>query len=185
KLERLNFFGIRNVLLIDFSAEFSKMTGSDFFTVLFNNFKIKKVVAGHNFNLGRNKSMDVAGLKKILGGIELEIIEPEEYDGKIISSSRIRTDIAEGNFTNVKAMLQTEYTIDLTESILRRLKTSGFILEKDKIHQIIPKTGNYKGNVLANEIKYPCDIEITEQTIKLVLPEINIANNRIDYLYFM
>jgi FAD synthase len=184
KLARLNFFGIHGVVLIDFSVDFSKMTGSDFFKILFQYFNIKKVAVGQNFYFGHNKGTDVTGLQKILGGIELEIVKPQEYDGKIVSSSRIRKDVRNGNFEDVREMLDNEYALDLSKIRLEWKNSNLFLIDQGQTSQILPVEGVYQGRVAGKTTDFPCEIRIGNAQLAVHIPGRKIDHNETDSLYF-
>jgi FAD synthase len=184
KLARLDFFGIQGVVLIDFSMDFSKMTGGDFFDVLFDNFIIKKVAAGQNFFFGHNKDTDVPGLKKLLGGIELEIVNPQEYDGKVVSSSRIRKEIRNGNFEDVREMLKNEYALDLSKISLDWKSDNRFLMDQGQTTQILPVEGDYKGRITGKAVDIPCDIKVGNGKLEVFIDRRNVDKRETDILCF-
>jgi riboflavin kinase/FMN adenylyltransferase len=107
--EKLNIFekmGVTRTILIDFSEKFSKMKGSVFIEYLIKRGLVFLAV-GSNFRCGHCLSTDAREIRRMTGerGIETEIVPSVLFEGEPISSSRIRTAIAAGDFEKVKAAL--------------------------------------------------------------------------------
>jgi riboflavin kinase/FMN adenylyltransferase len=115
KLAALDEAGIQLCVLIDFSGNFSKLAGSEFVSTLVRSFGVRSFVVGSDFKCGHRLSTDAASLKAIAGslGAEAEIIPPVIVEGETVSSSRIRSAIADGRTDLALAMLGRPYTLDL------------------------------------------------------------------------
>ncbi len=75
------------------------LTAHEFFErVVIGQFAAKGMVEGPTFGFGRDRGGDAALLGEWCraAGLEFEVVEPTERDGRIISSSRIRAALAEG-----------------------------------------------------------------------------------------
>ncbi|OHD27665.1 MAG: hypothetical protein A2Y38_23680 [Spirochaetes bacterium GWB1_59_5] len=115
KLAALAEAGIEQCVLIDFSGNFSKLAGSEFVLTLIRSFGVRSFVVGSDFKCGHRLSTDATGLKAIAVslGAEAEIVEPVTIEGEAVSSSRIRSAIADGRTDLALAMLGRPYTLDL------------------------------------------------------------------------
>jgi len=115
KLAALEEAGIEQCVLIDFSGNFSKLAGSEFVSTLIRSFGVRSFVVGNDFKCGHRLSTDATGLKSIAEslGADAEIVEPVTIDGEAVSSSRIRSAIADGRTDLALAMLGRPYTLDL------------------------------------------------------------------------
>ena len=82
--------------------------------VLVNTLNAKEVYCGFNFTFGKEKSGDVSTLEKLLKekNIKLNVQEPVRDENKeIISSTRVRNYIKEGNFEKVRELLGHNFII--------------------------------------------------------------------------
>jgi len=115
KLAALEEAGIKQCVLIDFSGNFSKLAGSEFVSILIRSFGVRSFVVGSDFKCGHRLSTDATGLKVIAQSLdaEAEIVEPVTIEGEAVSSSRIRSAIADGRTDLALAMLGRPYTLDL------------------------------------------------------------------------
>lgn len=115
KLAALEEAGIEQCVLIDFSGNFSKLAGSEFVSTLIRFFGVRSFVVGSDFKCGHRLSTDATELKSIAESLdsEAEIIEPVTFEGEAVSSSRIRSAIADGRTDLALAMLGRPYTLDL------------------------------------------------------------------------
>lgn len=114
KLAALEDAGIEACVLIDFSGNFSKLAGSEFVSTL-GSFGVRSFVIGSDFKCGHRLSTDAVGFKAEAGsfGADTEIVEPVTVEGEPVSSSRIRSAIADGRTDLALAMLGRPYTLDL------------------------------------------------------------------------
>mgnify|MGYP006292562097 CR=1 FL=1 len=136
KLKLFSAYGIRYVVLIDFSADFSKLTGSGFFSIIGEHIEIEYVCLGKIFHCGRNNDTHSEQVRTMLGseGIQVEIIEQVPYKTVPVSSTRIRKELLAGNIADVNKMLGRYYELDCNEGI-------------SNIRQIIPSDGMYTTNI--------------------------------------
>lgn len=74
---------------------------------------VRALVEGPNFLFGRGRHGDVHLLADLCqhSGIELEVVEPLEIDGRIVSSSRIRKLLAAGRVEAARQMLTEPHRI--------------------------------------------------------------------------
>ena len=82
--------------------------------VLVDTLNAKEVYCGFNFTFGKEKSGDVSTLEKLLKekNIKLNVQEPVRDENKeIISSTRVRNYIKEGNFEKVRELLGHNFII--------------------------------------------------------------------------
>ncbi len=116
--QRLSCFehlGVGLVCLIDFSADFGKIGGKDFISLIQDRLKLRYLAIGSNFRCGYGLDTDatrIAALNKALG-IRTDIVPSVQKDGLPVSSSRIRTAMASGDLVEVRALLGRDIEIDL------------------------------------------------------------------------
>src|SRR5574344_628140 len=65
KLNILKKLAISTVILIDFSADFGRISGESFMALLCNKLQLKFLTVGEDFVFGHNRDTDVSVLKKL------------------------------------------------------------------------------------------------------------------------
>lgn len=92
KVEAMEKLGIKAVYMLDFNI-IKDVTPEDFvFQVLKKTLNAKFVVCGFNYHFGSGGNANADDLKSLCSqcGIQVYVQPPVYYDGKVISSSRIR-----------------------------------------------------------------------------------------------
>jgi riboflavin kinase/FMN adenylyltransferase len=143
--------GIGLSVLIDFSLEFSRVSGSEFLGTLVDSFALERAVIGHDFRCGHRMSMDAQAVASFLArhGVAVEIVPPVEDAGGIISSTRVRKAIAAGEFAEAWRMLGRPFTLDATDEQVEwdgpeawiALDVRGLFPESS---QLLPPPGRYR-----------------------------------------
>ena len=125
----------------------------------------KAVVEGPNFYFGKDRAGDVVSLSELCATnqLALEIVNPiAEPAGGIISSSRVRSELATGNLKAVTAMLNRPF--QLTGKVTmgaQRGRTIGFpTANLAEIQTWIPAPGVYAGRVVVDGEAYAAAINI-------------------------
>jgi riboflavin kinase/FMN adenylyltransferase len=114
KLELLNKTGLKNVIIVEFTKEFSKITSEQFVKdYLHGLLNARIVVAGFNHHFGFNKEGDYRHLwtwQEKYSFKAVEIPEQEVYH-ETVSSTKIRQAISEGYIQRANAYLDDYYLI--------------------------------------------------------------------------
>jgi FAD synthase len=114
KLELLEKAGLNNVIIIEFTREFSKVTSEQFVRdFLHGMLHAKVVVVGFNHHFGFNKEGDYKKLWAWQGkyNFEAEEIPEQEVHHETVSSTKIRQAISEGYIQRANAYLDHYYII--------------------------------------------------------------------------
>jgi riboflavin kinase/FMN adenylyltransferase len=114
KLDLLEKAGLDNVIIVEFTREFSKITSEQFVRdFLHGILHAKVVVAGFNHHFGFNKEGDYKQLWDWQGKyhFEAEEIPEQEVYHETVSSTRIRQAISEGYIQRANAYLDHYYII--------------------------------------------------------------------------
>jgi riboflavin kinase/FMN adenylyltransferase len=156
KLELMEAAGIQVCVLIDFSANFSKMGGYDFISILVKSCGVQTFVVGSDFKCGHRLSTDALGVGQISRnlGSETEIVNPVSLDGKVVSSSRIRATISEGRMDQALAMLGRPYTLDLRSIRLGQV-TGKIVTSIPLLGAVVPAAGQYAVQLFDGAQEYP------------------------------
>jgi riboflavin kinase/FMN adenylyltransferase len=167
KNAKMAALGVGVVVLIDFSLEFSTLTGKNFIGQLRNCLDLRKIVVGYNFHFGRNKDTEASGLERMLegSGIEVEVMQPSLYDHEVVSSSRLRCAILEGRFSQARTMLAADYTVDLLETA--DVRRAGDVVEvhRHSLCQLLPKKGRYSAVLLTDTGGIETRVEISSRAL--------------------
>lgn len=114
KLELLRKAGLENILIIEFTRDFSETTSEEFISdYLHGILKTKVVVAGFNHHFGFNQEGDYRQLWEMRGkyNFEAEEIPEQEVQNETVSSTKIRQAIKEGFIQKANAYLDHYYIV--------------------------------------------------------------------------
>ncbi|MDY5578266.1 MAG: bifunctional riboflavin kinase/FAD synthetase [Lachnospiraceae bacterium] len=113
--EKNDFFMLQDIdYLIDIKldADFLKLEASEFIEkYLVQRLGVKKIVCGQDFHFGKNRSGDVPFLKKESEkyGFSVSVVSPVTISDTVISSTKIREELRNGNIPQVNQMLGHPY----------------------------------------------------------------------------
>ena len=114
RIGRCRDYGLDLMFLLRFNEEFARQSPERFVRdVLVRGARAKRVVVGHDFRFGSRAAGDVGMLQKLARRYEFEVIcvDPVTEDGERISSSRIRTALAQGDLDEVSRLTGRPYGI--------------------------------------------------------------------------
>lgn len=114
KIELLRKAGLDNVIIIEFTREFSRITSEEFVRdILCGVLGAKVIVVGHNHHFGFNQEGDYRRLWEWREkyGFEAEEIPMQEVQNETVSSTRIRQALTEGYIQRANAYLDHFYLI--------------------------------------------------------------------------
>jgi len=114
KLKLIESLEVDGVMLIPFSLEFSKTTAKDFVCqILWEQLRIKKIFIGHDYTFGKGKEGNEEFLarygKKL--GFQVDVTNAVKVGEIIISSTRIRNAILDGDVKTACALLGRPYNL--------------------------------------------------------------------------
>lgn len=159
KIEILETHNIDIVCFKEFDSEFMKMTPKDFIRSLVFEYNIKGIVVGFNYKFGYKNLGNVELLKELQSeyGYELHVMEPCIYNNEVISSTRIRKALEDGEVQEASEMLGLPYTLKGEVVHGKKLgRTIGFPTANLKCDKnfVLPKNGVYYTNVKVNNNIY-------------------------------
>lgn len=155
KLEYLEEENVDIVVLRTFTKEFMSIDAEDFIKLLCEDYNVKGIIVGFNFRFGYKNLGNVDLLKDLQSkyGYELYIMDSYTYKGEIISSTRVRECILEGNVSEAANMLPKPYFIKgkvvYGKQLGRTIGIPTANLEFDN-KMVIPEKGVYYTNVKYN-----------------------------------
>lgn len=160
KIKKLNKLGIDMMVNIPFDEEMTKISAEDFAKkILKEKLGAKQVIVGHDFTFAKNKEGDTK-LLKILGNkynFKVDVVSPVKINDIRVSSTYIRTLIAEGSVDKVKEYLGRNYQLEGEVIKCKQIgRTIGFPTANIKIEDeiLIPKCGIYATKVYIDDEMY-------------------------------
>lgn len=158
KIVLLQKIGIDNLIIHPFDKEFSQLTAEEFVKkILVDQLQIQKIIIGYDHRFGRNRTADINDLI-LFGekyGFEVEQISVQEIDDIAVSSTKIRTSLANGTVTLANEYLGYNYFFTGIVVKGKQLgRTIGFPTANIHIkedYKLIPKNGVYLVKSLLNQ----------------------------------
>jgi len=140
--ERFAALGVTHLVLIDFSAQFSRLSGREFIVALQRAMSLRKLVVGVDFRCGRGRDTDVGELQRLLAsaGVQVVVVPPVMGGGDsdsrtvvggaiaakggtgVVSSTRIRASVRAGDFTAAREMMGVPFEVDLSGVVAAPLR---------------------------------------------------------------
>ena len=150
KTSLLDAIGIDNLVIHPFDKDFSRLTAEEFVTsILVDQFQIHKIIIGYDHRFGRNRTADINDLIEFgeKYGFEVEQISVKELNDISVSSTKVRTALAEGNISLANSYLGYDYFLSGKVIEGKRLgRTIGFPTANVEIngdYKLIPLNGVY------------------------------------------
>ena len=150
KIYLLRKHGVENLLTINFTKEFASLTAEEFiYDYLINGIGLSEIVLGHDHHFGKGRSGNVELLKKI-GAKEKFIVttaDPFLIDGEVVSSTKIRNAISDGDVAKANKLLGRNYSFGgVVVSGDKRGRELGFPTANIKLssqEKLLPASGIY------------------------------------------
>lgn len=148
KIKLLEALGLDALILIPFTLEYAQTTAESFILdVLWKNLQVRKIFIGHDYSFGKdkrgNEDMLTAFGKKL--GFDVAVINAVAVGDTVISSTRIRAAILEGDVKTAAMLLGRPYNVSGTViEGKRRGAALGFPTANIKPHkELLPAKGVY------------------------------------------
>ncbi len=161
KIPLLEQLEIDELIIINFDQEFSNLTAREFIEeILVGKLNPGFLMVGYNHAFGKNREGNVENLKEgsQIYDFKLEIVDPVDTQGEVISSSKIRSELTLGHFTRASKMLGHPYPIFGSVTYGSGLgKTLGYPTANLSVpeQKLLPKAGVYSGRVqIENQTYY-------------------------------
>ncbi len=165
KAELLGELGIDAVVAFPTDAAFLQLGPREFFDrIVRGALGARVVVEGTNFFFGRNRQGNVELLRRFCdeAGMILEVVEPVEVDGQVVSSSRVRALVSEGRMEEVCRLLTRPYRIRgrVIHGAGRGVQLGYPTANLSEIATLLPAEGIYAGRALADDAWWPAAISL-------------------------
>lgn len=152
KLEVLDELGVDIVCLVDFTQEFMHLEPEKFINILVEKYNAKGIIVGFNYRFGHKNKGNITLLKELSERLnfDLHIVSAYKSTNEIVSSTKIRMEISEGNVQEATELLNRPFLLRGEIVNGKKLgRTIGFPTANLKIDEdmILPKIGVYYTNV--------------------------------------
>jgi riboflavin kinase/FMN adenylyltransferase len=161
KIEVLDSLGIDNIFIINFTKEFSQQSPEEFINkFLVEGIGVKEVVIGYDHHFGKGRGGNIDILKKMgkEAGFEVTAVSECSVGDKIISSTKIRNLINDGDLNVVSKMLGRLYSFNGTvvhgDDRGKKLGFPTANLKLDDESKILPNIGIYAVECILDDEKY-------------------------------
>jgi len=165
KAELLKANGVDWVVAYPTDKALLHLSAHDFFKqIVRDTLDSKAMVEGANFYFGHNREGTIGRLKELTSaaGISLDVVEPVEIDGAIVSSSRVRQLIAAGDLSGANRLLSQPYRIRgiVTHGAGRGAKIGFPTANLAGIDTLLPAVGVYAGRAWVSGKRWPAAINL-------------------------
>jgi riboflavin kinase/FMN adenylyltransferase len=171
KLSALEAAGVTRAVLIDFSGNFSKLTGREFIGLLKKSCRIGYMALGVNFRCGYRLDTGARSIRTWMmeDGIAVDVVEPVLEGRRPVSSSRVRAAVSAGDLSAAAALLGRALRIDLSGMAVSE-GGEGRCYDAASASRITPRTGSYRVLVhgLSGEKR---ETEVFIKDRKIFIPE--------------
>lgn len=181
----LKDFGIENLLVIPFTRQFAATSSEEFVkSFLIEKIGMKGIIIGHDHHFGKGRDGNQQTLAELSEqfGFVLHKVEAVSFEKKIISSSKIRIALKNGNLAEANTFLNRNYFFSgkVVEG-MKRGRTIGFPtanLHPLNPNKLIPANGVYAVEVFWRDKVFKGMMNIgvrpTFNSATDVIPEVNI-----------
>lgn len=155
KLQVLKQTGLDKILILPFTRDFSELPPADFIKgILVGRVGLRKIWIGYDHGFGRDRSggIELLQTEGPIAGFSVEQVGAQEVGSVIVSSTKIRESIRNGQVDLAAEMLGYPYTVSgivsRGEGIGRKIgfPTANLFVEHPR--KLIPKSGVYHVDLL-------------------------------------
>jgi len=157
KTELIEMSGIDVLLIVPFTREFAATSADEFVSsLLVGRLGVKELVVGYDYAFGKGRSGNIDFLRKQgeIHGFPVTVVDAFYVRGQLVSSTRIRELIREGEMSAARELLGRFYQIRGTVQIGKQrggpvigFPTANLQFDKE---DLVPKHGVYVTQVICN-----------------------------------
>ena len=144
----LRSLGAKSVVSVPFTLEMAHLSTEQFIDLLAEKWDVRGLVVGYNYTCGDRGAGTPETLREIgqRRGFSVFVVEPVQYEGETVSSTRIRETVERGDVSLAETLLLRRYTLSGTvvenKRIGRRIGFPTANIDAD-IRRVIPADGVY------------------------------------------
>ena len=148
RMEQFAAIGLEAALVLRFDRALAALSPEEFVRgVLVDELKTAAVLVGQNFHFGHRQGGDVETLAKLGSrfGFSVHIIDPVVIDGEFVSSTAVRTAIAEGRVSHAARLLGRPFALrgEIVRGAGRGATVLFPTLNLAPEQELLPKVGVY------------------------------------------
>jgi riboflavin kinase / FMN adenylyltransferase len=186
KINLLQKAGLDNLVVVEFTLEFSKTTSVDFVkNILLNKLHARKIVVGFNHHFGHNREGDYEELRQLgmKNGFEVEEIPEQDIHNESVSSTKIRKAIQEGSIQKANAYLDHQYIMmghmRKSSHMLEEIGFPCYSLQIEEESKLVPPNGVYAVTLVGEDqfSRAMCFIRKNEAVPLETLVEVHVLEN--------
>ena len=152
KIEFIESFGMDYLVLARFTEQFAAKHPDEFVgEVLVDGLKAAEVLVGRNFSFGKGRAGNVRYLKTLAStfGFHVDVVPPVKRSGAVVSSSRVRAMVLDGDLRRAGALLGRPFSIKGRVAKGSRIGQSiGFpTANLEVLSELVPSNGVYAARV--------------------------------------
>lgn len=165
KAELLAELGVTAVWSYPTDETLLKLAAEEFFQrIVCDALQARAMVEGPNFQFGRQRQGNVKLLQELCQakGLALEVVQPVATDGDLVSSSRVRESIKQGDVATARQLLTRPYRLRglVTHGAQRGAKIGFPTANLAGIDTLVPPVGVYAGRSFTQQGIWPAAINI-------------------------
>jgi riboflavin kinase/FMN adenylyltransferase len=170
KVKLLEEMGVDHLIILPFTNELSQMSSEDFIRdILVDKIQTKTLVIGYDHKFGKNRegSFEYLQSHSHLFGFAIEEISRQDVDDLGVSSTKIRTALAQGDIATANKYLGRPY--DLSGQVVKGQqigRSLGFPTANIQIaedYKLLPRDGAYAVHAEVNSIRYKAILNIGDR----------------------
>ena len=165
KAKLLAQHGVYKIIAYPTDERLLELTAERFFQeIVIDALDAKAMVEGPNFFFGHNREGNVERLGEMTqaAGITLDVVEPYKLDGELVSSSRVRRLISDGEVSKAAEMLSAPYRIRgmVTHGAGRGSQLGFATANLEAVDTLLPQVGVYAGRAWVGSDGYAAAISL-------------------------
>jgi riboflavin kinase/FMN adenylyltransferase len=160
KLESLRQAGLHGVLVVDFTPALAALGGDAFFDrTLAGRVRFAAIHVGENFRFGHRREGDLALLARIgeRHGFTVHGVSPVSAAGRVVSSTAIRSALAEGDVALARRMLGRPYVVsgEVVHGDGRGRRLDCPTANLEPANEVLPRPGVYVTETTVIAARFP------------------------------
>ena len=170
KVKLLEEMGVDHLIILPFTKELSQMSSEEFIRdILVDKIQTKTLVIGYDHKFGKNRegSFEYLQSHSHLFGFAIEEISRQDVDDLGVSSTKIRTALAQGDIATANKYLGRPY--DLSGQVVKGQQigrslgfpTANIHIAED--YKLLPRDGAYAVHAEVHSIRYKAILNIGDR----------------------
>lgn len=161
RIELIKDEGVDEVVPLTFTTELANLTPKEFLELLKKQLRMKGLVVGPDFALGKNREGNTNVLRQLgeAMGFSLTVVPPLKLDGEVVSSTAIRQALAEGDMRRAQKLMGRPFRLHgrVVRGDRRGSDKLGFPTANLDIgqEQALPADGVYTSRAFIDNQAYP------------------------------